>query len=72
MGIQEVILECDSQIVADALKGVSEPLTMISTTIEGICHKLQDLDKYNFPILEGKTTVQHTSWLNMSIILLVV
>ena len=70
MGIQEVILECDSQIVADALKGVSEPLTMISTIIEGICHKLQDLDKYNFPISEGKTTVQHTSWLNMPIILL--
>ena len=43
MGIQEVIVKCDSQIVVDALNGVSEPPpTAISNIIEGICHKFQE------------------------------
>ena len=42
VGIQEVIVKCDSQIVVDALNGVSEPPTAISNIIEGICHKFQE------------------------------
>ena len=42
VGIQEVIVKCDSQIVVDALNGVGEPPTAISNIIEGICHKFQE------------------------------
>ena len=48
VGIQEVIVERDSQIVADALNGVSEPLAIISNIIEGICHKFKSLDGYKY------------------------
>ena len=42
VGVREVIFECDSTIVAEALKGLSGPPTAISNIIEGIRHKLQD------------------------------
>lgn len=40
VGILEVIVACESQIVADALYGVSESPTVISNITVGICHKL--------------------------------
>ena len=40
VGILEVIVACESQIVADALYVVSDSPTVISNIIEGICHKL--------------------------------
>ena len=39
VGLQEVIVECDSQIVVDAVNGVSDPPIAISNIIKGICHK---------------------------------
>ena len=42
VGVREVIFECDSTIVAEALKGLSEPPTATSSIIEGIRNKLQD------------------------------
>lgn len=33
--------ECDSQLVADAVLGVSNPQVTISNIIAGICQKLQ-------------------------------
>ena len=42
VGVREVIFECDSTIVAEALKGLSGPPTAISNIIERIRHILQD------------------------------
>ena len=71
VGIQEVIVECDSQIVAEALNGVSEPPTTISNIIEEICHKFQEFRRYKYLMLEDKATGQHTSWLKILGLLLI-
>ncbi|XP_050241300.1 uncharacterized protein LOC126690220 [Quercus robur] len=42
VGVQDVIFESDSKIVCDAITGCSEPLSAISTLIEGTRLKLQD------------------------------
>lgn len=43
--IQEVIVECDSQIVADALNGESEPPITISNILRGFAISFKSLDK---------------------------
>ena len=42
VGVRDVIFESDSKIVCDAITRCSEPLSAISTLIEGIRLKLQD------------------------------
>lgn len=43
--IQEVIVECDSQIVANALNGESEPPIAISNILRGFAISFKSLDK---------------------------
>ena len=42
VGVWDVIFECDSKIVCDAVTECSEPPLAISSLIEGIRQKLQD------------------------------
>jgi len=39
--LRDAHFECDSQLVADAMLGVSNPQVTISNIIAGICQKLQ-------------------------------
>ena len=42
VGIRDVVFECDSKIVADALLGLCTPPVVISNILVKIAHKLQD------------------------------
>ena len=42
VGIQEVIFECDSQIVAEAVNGSCDPPIATRNIVEGIQHKLKE------------------------------
>ena len=42
VGIRDVLFECDSKIVYDAVTGCSDPPSIISNITEGIRCKLQD------------------------------
>ena len=42
VGIREVILECDSKIVSDALLGLCTSPMIISNILAGVYHQLQD------------------------------
>ena len=41
LSVRDVIFECDSQIVIDAVNDLCEPLTAIGSIIDGIWQKLQ-------------------------------
>ena len=42
VGVRDVLFECDSKIVFDAMTGCSDPPLVISNKTEGIRYKLQD------------------------------
>ena len=42
VGIRDVVFECDSKIVADALLGLCTPPVVVSNILVEIAHKLQD------------------------------
>ena len=46
VGVREVIFECDSMIVAEALLDHGEPPMAIRAITAGICHKLQDFRQF--------------------------
>ena len=46
VGVREVIFECDSMIVAEALLDHGEPPMAIRAITEGIRHKLQDFQQF--------------------------
>ena len=72
VGVCEVIFECDSMIVAEVLLDHDEPpMAIRDITDEGIRHKLQDFDSFKLHISRGKTIVQHTYWLIMPRVLMV-
>ena len=48
VGIREVIFECDSQIVAEAMNGSCDPLVAIRNIVEGIQHKLKEFRGVQF------------------------
>ena len=48
VGIRNVVLESDSQIVISALIGSSEPPVVIANIIEGIHQKLYEFRKVQF------------------------
>ena len=49
VGAQDVLFECDSKIVYDAVTGCKDPSWVISNITNGIQYKLQDFrqDKYH-------------------------
>ncbi|KAL0017168.1 hypothetical protein SO802_004237 [Lithocarpus litseifolius] len=42
VGIREVVLECDSKIMSNALLGLCTSLIIISNILAGVYHQLQD------------------------------
>ena len=42
VGIREVIFECDSKIVSNALLGLCTPLMIISNILAGVSLRFQD------------------------------
>ena len=42
VGIRDVVFECESKIVANALLGLCTPPIVVSNILVGIAHKLQD------------------------------
>ena len=50
VGIKEVILECDSKIVFDALLGLCTLPMIISNILAGVYHQLQDFRVVQYPM----------------------
>ena len=49
VGIRDVVFECESKIVADALLGLCTPPVVVSNILVGIAHKLQDFRSAHVP-----------------------
>ena len=40
VGIRDLVFECDSKIVANALLGLRTPIVIVSNILVGVAHKL--------------------------------